>query len=112
MKYDHLLGDDEKQFLEAWEEVYKKGILTFWILQYLSKDTYDAHGLFLLLDETDTTLNEHSLYRTLRRLYDVGVIDFAQTEGRNKFYRLSTKGARILKAFTERNIDALSNLTK
>lgn len=103
-----ILNSDERQFLNDWEEVYKKGILTFWVLFYLSQSTHDANSLCELLISNDTSLNEHSIYRLLRRLYDVGMIDQSHTKGRNKYYQISPKGRRTLTAFTARNIAPLS----
>lgn len=108
MPSDIDLDNDETQFLNDWEEVYKKGIITFWVLFYASQRAYDAKSLYEQLEGSDTFLNEHSIYRLLRRLYDVGVIDQSHTEGRNKFYTISPKGSRILTAFMARNIAPLS----
>lgn len=98
------LTDDEYQFLLGWEEVYKKGALTHRVLLLLSEGQYDAPQLYEQLKQNDVSLNEHSLYRLLRRLYDVGVIDRIGKFGRNKYYQISEKGARVLAVFTERNI--------
>lgn len=102
------LNKDEADFLTSWEEVHKKGILTFWVLFYVSKKRYDAGALYQQLAKDDSSLNEHSLYRLLRRLYDVGLVDQAYTEGRKKFYCISDKGRKILNAFMVRNIEPLS----
>ena len=101
------LNKDEIDFLQSWEEVHKKGILTFWVLFYVSKESYDAGALYEILAKNDTTLNEHSLYRLLRRLYDVGLVDQDRKLGRNKYYSISTKGKNILNVFTTRNIEPL-----
>ena len=106
--YTSKLTDDELVFLDGWEEVYKKGILTFWVLFHLSQNEYDAGTLYQELASSDTSLNEHSLYRLLRRLYDVGLLEQSRTDGRNKFYVISQKGRNILTAFTARNIAPLS----
>lgn len=102
------LDDDEQQFLNDWEDVYKKGIVTFWVLFHLSQATLDARRVCELLEQGDTSINEHSIYRLLRRLYDVGLIDQSHSEGRNKFYTLSLKGSKILTVFMARNIAPLS----
>ncbi|HMR73265.1 MAG TPA: helix-turn-helix transcriptional regulator [Candidatus Saccharibacteria bacterium] len=104
------LNDDEFQFLLSWEEVYKKGALTYRVLLLLNEERYDAAQLYMRLQENDTSLNEHSLYRLLRRLYDVGVIDIAGKLGRNKYYQISEKGARVLTVFTTRNIAPYAKL--
>lgn len=102
------LTTDELTFLDSWEEVYKKGILTFWVLFYLSQQEYDASALYQELAKNDTSLNEHSMYRLLRRLYEVGLLLQSRTEGRKKFYTTSQKGKNILTVFMERNIAPLS----
>jgi len=106
------LNQDETEFLQSWEDVYKKGILTFWVLFYVSQDSYDAGALYKVLAKNDTTLNEHSLYRLLRRLYDVGLLEQDRKQGRNKFYSISNKGRNILNVFMARNIDPLSLTTR
>jgi len=95
-------------FLQIWEDVHKKGILTFWVLFYVSKGSYDAGTLYEVLAKNDTTLNEHSLYRLLRRLYDVGLVNQDRKQGRNKYYSISDKGKNILNVFMVRNIEPLS----
>lgn len=101
------LTNDELVFLDGWEEVYKKGILTFWVLFYISQEEYDASSLYKRLAKNDTSINEHSLYRLLRRLDDVGVIELSRKDGRNRYFTISQKGAHILEAFTMRNIAPL-----
>ena len=102
------LTNDERQFLNDWEEVHKRGILTFWVLFHLSQESHDAGTVCEVLHQTDTSINEHSIYRLLRRLYDVGLIDQTHSEGRNKYYKISDKGSRILTAFIARNIAPLT----
>lgn len=106
--YIEDLDKDEANFLQSWEDVYKKGIVTFWVLFHLSQQEYDAGALYRIMLESDTTLNEHSMYRLLRRLYDVGLLEHARTQGRNKFYVISQKGRNVLNVFTARNIAPLS----
>jgi len=106
------LNEDETNFLQSWEDVYKKGIVTFWVLFYLSQDQHDAGTLYKLISENDTSLNEHSMYRLLRRLHDVGLLEQSRTKGRNKFYSISDKGKNILNVFTTRNITPLSNIVR
>ncbi len=103
------LTKDETDFLLSWEDVYKKGIVTFWVLYYLSQKQYDAGTLYTLISANDASLNEHSMYRLLRRLYDVGLLEQTRKEGRNKYYTISEKGKNILNTFTARNIAPLSH---
>ncbi len=98
------LTDDEQEFLTSWEEVYKKGMLTYWVLWHLSKQEYDASSLYTALTESGIEVNEHSLYRMLRRFDDVGLIDSKGKFGRNKYFATSDKGMRILQTFVNRNI--------
>jgi len=72
------MNEYEQQLLDGWEEVFKKGQLTLWIML------------------------------ALRRYYEVGLVEFTQEPGRNgpdrKVYALSDIGRTVLDQFLERNI--------
>ena len=104
------LTEDDNVFLLSWEEVHKKSMLTFWVLQYLSQTELSASELYEKLSHDQVEVNEHSLYLMLRRFYDIDLIDQTSREGKVKYYRLSDKGRRILAAFTQNNIHPLYQL--
>ena len=97
--------------LEAWEETYKKGQLTFWIFLGLKeRERYvDEIGAFIR-ETTNGTLSceDQSLYRTLRKYRDLGMVDYRTGPGEGgperKYYFLTPLGKELLKEFTSRNI--------
>lgn len=101
----------EQQLLEGWEDVFKKGQLTLWILLALKdgpKHMADIKGF--ILDATDGLLeaDDKSMYRALRRYYDVEMVDF-RTEANDKgpdrkVYQLTGVGLSVLNQFVRRNI--------
>lgn len=109
--YD-ILTDDEQEFLSTWEEIYKRGHLTFWILLALfdGADTAQKIVAFMEQHALDFSVNEQSLYRALRRYDDVGLITIAKGDSnRQKLYHLSKTGEHVLRAFITRNIVPLQN---
>lgn len=108
----NILNKDEQDFLSTWEEIYKRGHLTFWILLalYDGADTAQKIVAFMTQHSQDFSVNEQSLYRALRRYDDVGLIDVTKgITNRQKKYQLSSTGKNVLKAFTTRNIAPLQD---
>ena len=105
------LSKDELSFLETWEEVYRRGVLTFWVLFILSNKPADAQEVYTRLEELcgEKFANQHSLYRLFRRLCEAGLLDEVQDENRGKTHELSDSGARLLRAFTLRNIAPMAH---
>lgn len=52
--------------------------------------------------------DDKSMYRALRRYYDIEMLDFSQEAGKGgpdrKVYKLTDVGLRVLNEFTKRNI--------
>ena len=108
-----ILPEDtyEKSLLKAWEDVYKKGQLTLWILlalkdgpkhmaeikQFIAEHTHDA-----------LRADDKSMYRALRRYHAAEMIAFTAAPGAGgpdrKVFELAPTGRRVLKAFCARNI--------
>ncbi len=104
----------EDRLLEAWEETYKKGQLTLWALLALSSEPHYVGSLREAIDRLSRNtiqVEEQSLYRALRKLHDVEVVDYEKREGdrgpERKYYHLTPLGERLLKRFLERNIELL-----
>lgn len=109
--YDKLTKD-EQEFLSTWEEIYKRGHLTFWILLALYSGAHTAQNIVTFMERhaLDFSVNEQSLYRALRRYDDVGLIIITKGDSnRQKHYRLSETGKHVLKAFITRNIVPLQD---
>lgn len=104
------LTSDDQVYLESWEEVHKKSMLTFWVLHHLSSQSLSASELYTQLYRSGQDINEHSLYRILRRFYDIGLVDTPSKNGKVKYYQLSLKGKRILQAFIQHNIYSLHTI--
>src|SRR5579862_1002697 len=105
------LDDYEKKLLEGWEEVFKKGQLTLWIMLALKDGPKHMTEIKqFIYKATDGTLSadDQSMYRALRRYYDTELVDFKQEPGKGgpdlKIYSLSAVGEKILNEFTKRNI--------
>lgn len=114
MTYDNLTPT-EREFLDAWEEIYKRGHLTFWVLLALSSEPLATPELYTKIRDfsaNNFSVTEQSMYRALRRFHDVGLIEIKKGEDRrSKLYLLTGMGRNILKGFVERNIAPLYSLT-
>lgn len=107
--------DDQKYIqtvLENWEEVYKRGQLTLWVLLALFEGPKSMEGVreWLILATNGTiTAEERSLYRVLQRFYDAELVEFsmkASDKGPDqKIYSLSSIGKKVLARFINRNIE-------
>ena len=107
-----MLDIYEKKILETWEEVYKKGLLTFWILLSLRADSQYMASMKRFIEEfTNNSLivDDKSMYRALRRLTDMDLIQFTDEPGdakgpTRKTYFLTQTGNDVLQEFINRNI--------
>lgn len=106
-------GDDayEQNLLDNWEEVYKRGQLTLWVLLALSEGAKTmAEARAWLHQKTNGTITaeERSLYRVLQRFHTAELVDLTTRPGAKgpdqKIYALSQTGSRVLAKFIDRNI--------
>ncbi len=102
---------DEDALLDKWEESYKKGLLSFWILLLLhERDSYafEMRPLIEEISQGTMTADDNSIYRALNRFQEVGLVSSEtqpSTQGpQRRYYHLTEQGFRLLKRFTERNI--------
>ena len=100
-----------EELLEAWEETYKKGQLTFWIFLALKENEkyVDEIKNFVTVKTNGIlTCEEQSLYRTLRKYKELEMVDYRSGPGEGgperKYYFLTQLGAELLQQFSERNI--------
>jgi len=108
--------------LISWEDNYKKGLLTFWILLSLRDNRlYIDEIKDFIKSATNGTISceDQSIYRSLRKYYDLEIVDFELREGNKgpnrKYYFLTNIGKELLRDFTHRNIsifltEEISNL--
>lgn len=101
-----------QQLLASWEEIFKKGQLTLWIMLALKDGPkYMADIKQFIAEATNGILSadDHSMYRALRRYYEAELVDFTQIPGNQsgldrKTYQLTKLGEEVLDAFVSRNI--------
>lgn len=99
------------ELLQTWEETYKKGQLTLWLLLAL-RDTprYTTEVREFIHSNASGSIKceEQSVYRALRKFYDLEIVDYEMREGKSgpsrKYYFLTNIGQTLLKTFIERNI--------
>lgn len=104
---DKILND----LLEGWEDVYKKGQLTLWVL--LAVRDAPRHTKEINDFITDTTnakfsVDSNSLYRALKRYEKAELIKHELKPGNAgpdlKVYTLTDLGSALLDQFIQRNV--------
>jgi PadR family transcriptional regulator, regulatory protein PadR len=102
---------EDNGLLQKWEEAYKKGLLSFWILLLLAERPSYPFEMRALLEEISQgtmSADENSLYRALGRFQGMGLVDSDTQPSRQgpyrRYYRLTDEGLDLLKRFIERNI--------
>lgn len=102
------LPKNEQDLLDAWEEIYKRGHLTFWVLLALWREPLSYSTLtrrIEILSHGTCQVNEQSLYRALRRFDAAGMVNAHDgKDKRSKRYALTLSGRLVLQHFTARTI--------
>jgi DNA-binding PadR family transcriptional regulator len=100
-----------EELLQQWEETYKKGLLTFWLLLLLSKRKaypYEMKSAITELSQGTMTAEENSIYRALRRLSKSGIVDSeirpSDTGPSRRYFFITEVGYQLLTNFIQRNI--------
>ncbi len=103
-----------ESLLAKWEEVYKKGLLSFWLLLYLDDKPSYAYEISRELEnfsEGTMSADENSIYRALNRFESMGVLRSeligSDIGPSRKYYNLTEVGSELLKRFILRNVAAL-----
>lgn len=99
------------QLLQQWEDSYKKGMLSFWMLLLLyDRATYPYEMTTMIADISQGTMlvDEKSIYRALKRFEEKSIV---QSRRQNSdmgpprhYYSLTPLGKQLLARFIERNI--------
>jgi DNA-binding PadR family transcriptional regulator len=97
--------------LNQWEETYKKGLLSFWLLLLLAQRKAYPYEIKAAINEmSQNTINadENSIYRALNRLADSGIVDSellaSETGPSRRYFYLTRLGKELLSRFITRNI--------
>lgn len=100
-----------EDLLKNWEEVYKKGLLTFWLLLFLYERpayAYEAGDAVGKLSRGTVIADENSMYRALNRLESIGLISSELRDSsigpQRRYYRLTENGVTLLARFIQSNI--------
>lgn len=97
--------------LTQWEEVYKRGLLTFWILLMLSlreRYAYEMRALVTDFSQGTMDVDDNSIYRALKRFAEAGWIDSdlrpSEAGPARRYFSLTPAGHDLLASFIERNL--------
>lgn len=99
------------ELLKNWEDVYKKGLLTFWLLLFLHERTAYAYELSVAiakLSQGTIMADDNSIYRAMNRFESLGLVksELRQSEvgPQRRYYQLTDIGIEMLRQFIQRNI--------
>jgi PadR family transcriptional regulator PadR len=97
--------------LEQWENVYKKGLLTFWLLLLLQERpmyVFEMGEMLAEISQGTVTADEKSFYRALRRFEAMDLVEStwrpSDVGPRRRYYHLTELGNELLRRFVQRNI--------
>lgn len=106
-----MTNDDISDLLNKWEETYKKGLLSFWILLLLYERPsypYEMSAEVAKISQGTISVDDNSIYRALNRFESVGIVKSelqeSNTGPQRRYYSLTNKGEALLTEFIQRNI--------
>jgi PadR family transcriptional regulator PadR len=106
-----MTNNDVERLLQQWEETYKKGLLTFWLLLLLSQRKaypYEMNAAITELSQGTITAEDNSIYRALRRMTQSGIVDSemrpSETGPNRRYFFITEVGLELLAKFIQRNI--------
>ena len=106
-----MAGDEIGELLNKWEESYKKGLLSFWILLLLYERPsypYEMSAEVAKISQGTISVDDNSIYRALNRFESVNIVrselQQSNTGPQRRYYSLTNKGKTLLTEFTQRNI--------
>ncbi len=98
--------------LDQWESVYKKGLLTFWLLLLLCERpmyVFEMGEALTEVSQCSITADEKSLYRAMRRFEAMGLVastwHHSERGPRRRYYHPTQLGIELLRHFIRRNIE-------
>jgi DNA-binding PadR family transcriptional regulator len=106
-----MTNDHIGELLTKWEESYKKGLLSFWILLLLyerSSYPYEMSAEVAKISLGTISVDDNSIYRALNRFESVGIVrselQQSSTGPQRRYYSLTQKGKTLLVEFIQRNV--------
>ncbi len=111
-----MYQNDLEVLLTQWEETYKKGLLSFWLLLLLAQRKaypYEIKGAIAELSQNTISAEENSIYRALKRLSQSGVVDSevqpSEIGPNRRYFFLTDLGRELLVRFITRNIQVFQH---
>ena len=108
--------DNLEALLTQWEETYKKGLLSFWLLLLLAQRKaypYEMKGAIAEISQYTISAEENSIYRALKRLAQSGIVDSEVQQSKNgpnrRYFFLTDLGWQLLDRFITRNIQVFQH---
>jgi DNA-binding PadR family transcriptional regulator len=105
-----------ESLLQQWEETYKRGLLTFWLLLLLSQRKaypYEMKSAINKLSQGTITAEDNSIYRALRRMAQSGIVDSemrpSDTGPSRRYFFITEIGLELLTKFIQRNIQVFQH---
>jgi PadR family transcriptional regulator, regulatory protein PadR len=99
------------QLLQQWEDSYKKGLLSFWMLLLLhgrSTYAYEMTAMIAEMSQGTVVADEKSIYRALKRFEENGIVqswsENSDIGPPRRYYSLTPLGQQLLARFIERNV--------
>jgi PadR family transcriptional regulator PadR len=106
-----MISNGTDELLAKWEEVYKKGLLSFWMLLVLQRRpayAFEMNALIQQLSQGSISADDNSLYRALSRFEDIGVVASqlcpSPSGPARRYYSLTPAGRDLLRRFIQRNV--------
>lgn len=106
-----MITDDISDLLNKWEETYKKGLLSFWILLLLYERPsypYEMSTEVSKISQGTISVDDNSIYRALNRFESVHIVKSelqqSNTGPQRRYYTLTNTGKALLTEFIQRNI--------
>jgi len=100
-----------EELLANWEEVYKKGLLSFWLLLLLNDGpsyAYEVAKSIEVFSQGTISADENSIYRALNRFASLGILQSEIVDSdigpNRRYYRLTENGVQLLRNFIRRNV--------
>jgi DNA-binding PadR family transcriptional regulator len=97
--------------LAKWEETYKKGLLSFWVLLLLHERPfypYEMSAAISAISQETISVDDNSIYRALNRFESLEIVKSelrqSDTGPQRRYYSLTEKGLGLLAKFIQRNI--------
>ena len=100
-----------EHLLTRWEQTYKRGLLSFWILLLLEQREmypYEMSNEIVTISHGSISADNNSIYRALKRFSNAGLVQSRKepsaTGPARRYFTLTDKGGELLALFIRRNL--------